>query len=58
MQDDPDESGAEQVLFKFGLSNYYYYYYFLFLKIIGKKKISNRGPNSHPNWDGCLVLYY
>ena len=38
MQDDPDESGAEQVLFKLGLSNYYYYYYCLFLKIIGKKK--------------------
>ena len=24
MQDDPDELDAEQVLFKFGLSNYYY----------------------------------
>ena len=25
MQDDPDELDAEQVLFKFGLPNYYYY---------------------------------
>ena len=29
MQDNPDELDAEQVLFKFGLSNYYYYYLLL-----------------------------
>ena len=29
MQDDPDELDAEQVLLKFGLSNYYYYYLLL-----------------------------
>ena len=40
MQDDPDELDVEQVLFKFGLSNYYYYYLLLSIQKIYRQEIS------------------